>query len=132
MSKKLTRKKLIIKLDNIFSKYIRLRDADKYGYCRCVTCGERLHWKKIQAGHFISRKYYATRWDEENVNAQCVACNVFKSGEQYKYSLYLGNDISLDLSNRSKEIVKFESYKLEEMLGIYKNKIESMDSFEGA
>lgn len=131
MPRKLTRKKLIAKLDTIFSKYIRLRDADQNGYCRCVTCGERYHWKKIQAGHFISRKHYATRWDENNVHAQCVACNVFRAGEQYKYSLYLGNDTSLDLLNKSKQSVKFMDYELEEMCKIYNEKIESFDSFEG-
>ena len=122
MPRKLTRKKLIAKLDTIFSKYIRLRDADQNGYCRCVTCGERYHWKKIQAGHFISRKHYATRWDENNVHAQCVACNVFRAGEQYKYSLYLGNDTSLDLLNKSKQSVKFMDYELEEMCKIYNEK----------
>jgi len=131
MPRKLTRKKLITKLDTIFSKYIRLRDADQNGYCRCVTCGERYHWKKIQAGHFISRKHYATRWDENNVHAQCVACNVFRAGEQYKYSLYLGNDTSLDLLTKSKQSVKFMDFELEEMCKIYNEKIESFDSFEG-
>ena len=131
MPRKLSRKKLIEKLDSIFSKYIRLRDADKEGYCRCVTCGQKYHWKKIQAGHFISRKHYSVRWNEENVHAQCVACNVFRSGEQYKYSLFLGNEISLDLLNKSRKMVKFADYELEDMIKLYKEKIDSLDSFVG-
>lgn len=131
MPKKLSRKKLIVKLDNIFSKYIRLRDADKEGYCRCVTCGQKYHWKKIQAGHFISRKHYATRWNEQNVHAQCVGCNVFKYGEQYKYSLYLGSKISSDLLNKSHESVKYADYELEDMIKFYQKKIDSFDSFVG-
>lgn len=131
MPKKLSRKKLIVKLDNIFSKYIRLRDADKEGYCRCVTCGQKYHWKKIQAGHFISRKHYATRWNEQNVHAQCVGCNVFKYGEQYKYSLYLGSKVSSDLLNKSHESVKYADYELEDMIKFYQKKIDSFDSFVG-
>jgi len=127
MPKKRSRKKLIENLDTVFSQYIRLRDADQEGYCRCVTCGEKHYWKRIQAGHFISRKHYATRWDETNVHAQCVACNVFRAGEQYKYSLFLGADISHELLEKSRELVKYADFELEEMIKNYKNKIKYME-----
>lgn len=122
MPRKPKRKNLIKKLDAVFSKYIRLRDADQDGYCRCATCGEKTHWTKIQAGHFISRKHYATRWDEQNVHAQCVACNVFKYGEQYKYSLYLGENLSKDLYNKSLKSVKFTDIEIMEMIEEYNEK----------
>ena len=122
MPRKPKRKNLIKKLDAVFSKYIRLRDADQEGYCRCATCGEKTHWTKIQAGHFISRKHYATRWDERNVHAQCVACNVFKYGEQYKYSLYLGENLSKELYNKSLGVVKFTDIEIIEMIEEYNEK----------
>ena len=122
MPRKPKRKNLIKKLDVVFSKYIRLRDADQEGYCRCATCGEKTHWTKIQAGHFISRKHYATRWDERNVHAQCVACNVFKYGEQYKYSLYLGENLSKELYNKSLGVVKFTDIEIIEMIEEYNEK----------
>ena len=87
-AKKPTRSKLIKKLDVVFSQYIRLSNADNRGMCTCVTCNKQFHWKNIQAGHFMSRKHYSTRWNENNVKPQCVGCNMFKSGEQYKYSIY--------------------------------------------
>jgi len=124
MPRKPKRKNLIKKLDAVFSKYIRLRDADTEGYCRCSTCGEVHHWTKIQAGHFISRKHYATRWNEENVHAQCVACNVFRYGEQYKFSLYLGDKLSKKLLEKSRLIAKFTDIEIKEMIDDYNDRIK--------
>lgn len=75
--------KLIKKLDLIFSKYIRIRDADKNGICRCVTCSKRFFWKEGDAGHFVHRDRKATRFDTRNCHAQCSYCNRFRSGNQY-------------------------------------------------
>lgn len=124
MPRKPKRKNLIKKLDAVFSKYIRLRDADQEGYCRCSTCGEVHHWTKIQAGHFISRKHYATRWNEDNVHAQCVACNVFRYGEQYKFSLYLGDKLSKELLEESRLTTKFTDIEIIEMIEEYNEKIK--------
>ena len=124
-AKKPTRSKLIKKLDVVFSKYIRLSNADKNGYCTCVTCNRKYHWKNIQAGHFMSRKHYSTRWEENNVKPQCVGCNMFKQGEQYKYSLFLGSEVSNDLYLKSKEVVKFSIYELEQMIEEYTTKLKT-------
>jgi len=124
MPRKPKRKNLIKKLDAVFSKYIRLRDADTEGYCRCSTCGEVHHWTKIQAGHFISRKHYSTRWNEDNVHAQCVACNVFRYGEQYKFSLYLGDKLSKELLEKSRLIAKFTDIEIKEMIDDYNDRIK--------
>lgn len=120
-SKKPTRSKLIKKLDTVFSQYVRLSNSDDKGYCTCVTCGKKAHWKTggIQAGHFISRKHYSTRWDLDNVKPQCVACNVYRSGEQYKYSLYLGEKLSKKLDDKSREITKFTSNEIEDLIELY-------------
>ena len=126
MPKKLSRSKLVKKLDTVFSKYIRISNADKNGYCTCVTCGVVKHWKEIQAGHFMSRKHYSTRWDERNVSSQCLACNMFRQGEQYKYSLFLGKDEAEVLYLKSKETVKFTNYELEEMIKDYSNRLNSI------
>ncbi len=126
MRKKPTRSKLIKKLDLVFSKYIRLSSADKNGMCTCVTCNNKYHWKDIQAGHFMSRKHYSTRWDERNVRSQCVGCNVFKSGEQYKYSLFLGSELANELYLKSKELVKFSSQDIQDMIDKYNTKLKSL------
>ena len=128
-AKKPTRTKLVKKLDVVFSKYIRLSNSDKNGYCTCVTCGNKFYWKEIQAGHFMSRKHYSTRWDENNVKPQCVRCNVYRAGEQYKFSLYLGNNLSEELYIKSKEIRKFTSLELEEMYNDFNERLKDLEIF---
>ena len=125
--KKLSRSKLIKKLDLIFSKYIRISNADKNGYCTCVTCGKKGYWEKdiIDAGHFISRTAFSTRWDERNCKPQCRYCNRFRSGMQYAFSKYLGDNLAEELYNKSKEVTKFTTYDLEEKILIFSRKYES-------
>ena len=125
MSKKPTRKTIITKLDNIFSQYIRLRYS-KNEISECVTCGKQDYWKKLQAGHFVSRKHYATRWDEDNVQVQCSGCNVFRYGEQYLFSKYLGSDLSEELLIKSRKIQKFTDNELLEMIDLYTEKVNNL------
>ena len=88
MAKRPSRKTIIKKLDKVFSQFIRRRFAVNE-IAKCVTCGKQAHWKELQAGHFMSRKHYSTRWDEINVQTQCSGCNVFRYGEQFKFGMYL-------------------------------------------
>jgi len=57
-------------------KLVRLKAADEYGFCQCVTCDKRYHWKEMQGGHFIGRTKIATKVIEENINPQCRHCNL--------------------------------------------------------
>jgi hypothetical protein len=125
MAKKPSRKTIITKLDNIFSQYIRLRYS-KNEISECVTCGKQDHWKKLQAGHFVSRKHYATRWDEDNVQVQCSGCNVFRYGEQYLFSKYLGVDLSEELLMKSRKIQKFSDSELLDMIELYNEKVNNL------
>lgn len=119
--KKLSRSKIVKKLDDVFSKYIRTRYADEFGIVQCVTCNKRDHWKYMQAGHFMSRKNYSTRWDEDNVQVQCKRCNMFNQGMQYEFSLHLGTRLSKKLHTKSKQIVKYSNNDLIEMIKKYKS-----------
>jgi 5-methylcytosine-specific restriction endonuclease McrA len=125
MAKKPSRKTIITKLDSIFSQYIRLRYS-KNEIATCVTCGKQDHWKKMQNGHFISRKHYATRWDEDNCQVQCSGCNVFRYGEQYLFSKYLGADLSEELLMKSRKIQKFSDSELLDMIELYNEKVNNL------
>lgn len=81
----LSRKKIKKLLDEIFSHYIRIKEADEHGNSRCWTCGKSAHYSKQYCGHFASRRWLATRWDERNCRTQCYACNVLRFGEQWKF-----------------------------------------------
>lgn len=123
--KKPSRSHLVKKLDTVFSQYIRRRYATN-DIAECVTCGKRDHWKKMDAGHFMSRKHYSTRWDEDNVQVQCKSCNLYNQGEQYKYSIFLGDQKSEELYMKSKQTVKISNFELEELIEIYQQKLAAL------
>ena len=127
--KKPTRKSLVIKLDTVFSQYIRRKDAiDEIA--TCVTCGKKDHWSKLQNGHWASRRHYSTRWDEQNCNVQCAGCNVFRAGEIYLYTKYLcsqyGENFPEELYIKSQKIVKFADVDLIEMIEYYNDKVNEL------
>jgi len=72
-----------------FSKYIRLRSADKEGNVICVTCGKKLHWKESQASHFIDSRCNSVLFNEKIVHPACYRCNVILHGNKVKYFLYM-------------------------------------------
>ena len=128
-NKKVSRSKLVKKLDTVFSQYIRLKNSvDEKA--TCFTCGKVDHWKKLQNGHFQSRKHYSTRWDEINCQVQCAGCNVFKYGEQYKFSVNLdakyGQGTAERLSIKAQQIIKLSNFEIEDMIKKYKNLVDSM------
>ena len=125
MPRKASRKTLVKKLDTVFSIYIRRRYA-KDNIAECITCGKQDHWKNLQAGHFMSRKHYATRWDEDNVEVQCMGCNVYRYGEQYKFSKYLGETLADALLVKSRQIQKFTDADLIDLIELYTDKVNNL------
>lgn len=120
---KTKRKSLIDKLDKEFSIFIRNRYA-KNGMAECITCGTVKEVKQLQCGHFMSRKHYSTRWDEDNCQVQCYTCNVMRYGEQYKFGLYLNATFNSDKAEslliQSKQTLKLSDFELEDMIEKYK------------
>lgn len=80
---------LIADADAIFSQYIRLKYANKYGEVGCFTCYERRHWTLMQNGHYVKRGHLYLRWDERNCRPQCPPCNELKSGNMAEYTTRL-------------------------------------------
>lgn len=76
--------------DDLFSLLVRFEVADKIGNVACVTCGIRLAWTMVDAGHFQGRDLKPTRFDCFNVNPQCRLCNGGRRrGEQFKHGLWI-------------------------------------------
>lgn len=73
-----------------FSRYIRLRDSDGKGYCKCISCGTRRFWEGdgMQAGHLIPSRSNSILFDEALVYSQCSLCN-YSDGEQARFWLAL-------------------------------------------
>jgi 5-methylcytosine-specific restriction endonuclease McrA len=122
------------KADKYFSLYVRYRDGGfKRGQwlVECITCGVEKPLKQMQLGHFVSRRVNALRYDEENCNAQCTGCNMFKQGEQYLYAkaldLKYGDGKAEELMSR-----RFETHKLSiaELEGIINDSKEQIKFYE--
>ena len=128
-AKKPSRSKIVQKLDTVFSLYVRTKHS-KNGVCTCCTCGRKFEIKKIQAGHFQSRKHYSTRWDELNVHPQCPKCNVFSQGEQYEYAKFLdrtyGDGTAESLVEKARDLVKFSQFELVEMIEHYQHELRKL------
>ena len=127
--------KLKKELDKWFSLYIRLRDSHN-GLVQCFTCGVVKHYKKgMQCGHFQSRRFMATRYDEKNCSAQCVACNMFRAGEQYRFALAIdakyGEGTAEDLQYKARQIQKFARSDYEDKLTYYKEAVKNLKKEKG-
>ena len=130
MPRKVTRKSLIKKLDTIFSIYIRLRDANKDGFCKCISCQKINHWKDVDAGHFIGRRHLITRYDPKNVYAQCRYCNRYLAGNQYLYSVSLkkiDSNLPEKLLRKSRKTIKLSNDELLVLIKKYKKLVEKLE-----
>ena len=128
--------KLKKELDKWFSLYIRLRDATEDGMVQCFTCGKVSHYKTgMQNGHFQSRKHLATRWGLKNCQVQCVGCNMFKAGEQYKFSIALdgkyGEGTSEELELLARQTWKITRVEYEDFVSYYKGAVENLKKEKG-
>jgi len=121
-------------LDPLFSKYIRLKEAKGCGYVRCVSCGDIKPWQEMDAGHYVGREKWATRYDERNVHSQCVPCNRFGEGNKAEYAVYLmaeyGKDILLTLTNLGNTQKQYRLPELKEMAKFCRQEIKKMLAME--
>ena len=119
-----SRKSLIKRLDIVFSLYIRLKNSNENGFCKCISCQKIQHYKEVDAGHFISRRHMSTRYDVNNVFPQCRYCNRYVAGNQWLYSQALEKiekNLPEKLYLKSKQTVKYSNNDLEAMILYYNN-----------
>ena len=96
-------------IDTYFSKYIRLLHSVN-GYCTCCTCGKTKKWDDIDAGHYVSRKYWLSRWDEYNVHPQCRGCNrdlsKYKASTLAEYTGFIIKNYGIEKYNELMNVKK--------------------------
>lgn len=111
---------------DLFSEYTRRTEADENGICKCVTCGRRDHWKKMQAGHFIHGTLFLI---PELVHVQCPVCNGFKAGMAIEYKEYMlliyGQDKLNQLEFLAKRPHVFSIFELQKFRELYKSKLST-------
>ena len=134
------RKKAKLKLDlmtvqdyiklaqQVFNKYIRLRDAGNV----CISCGKKP--LKENAGHFYNaNNHWSVRFDERNVHLQCEHCNTYLSGNLIYYRENLLTKIGIEefenLSAEAMKTRKFTIDELKEIIATYKKKIKELELY---
>lgn len=129
------KQKLIRKLDEIFSKYIRLRDMMSGRVFRCVSCGRVLPIEQADCGHYINRKHMATRFSEVNCNAQCRSCNRFDEGNMSGYRAGLvakrGETMVTLLEAQRNEARKWEVWEMKAAIEHYKREVKRLEAEKG-
>lgn len=108
----------------VFNKFIRERDKDY----TCISCGNELTGK-FDAGHYFNaNNHWNVRFDELNVNGQCVYCNQHLHGNLIEYRKRLIELIGVksveDLEEKARITRKFTREELKEIINIYKNKLK--------
>ncbi len=80
---------LLNSVKSVCHKYIRLRDNG----LPCISCGNPFN-PSHQAGHFYKSELFSSiRFNEYNINGQCVKCNIRKQGNESEYRVNLPNRI---------------------------------------
>lgn len=113
------RQSLINDLDFVFSRYIRIKEANSAGITMCYTCDKKDVWKNMQCGHFIKRGETLLRWDTRNAKCQCPECNVSLYGNMDVYEQRLDQEhpgLPKQLREESREVNKFTREDMKELL----------------
>lgn len=117
-------KALTRELDEVFSEWIRKRDAAPVGLAFCVTCGKSGRWQDMDCGHFQSRRFLATRWEPKNCAAQCRACNRFAEGKHAEFAKAIDKRWGAQTSDKliilAKQPTRPMKFQLKAMIEYYK------------
>ena len=113
MAKKTARQRVVKRLDDVTSQYIRHRDQ------ACVQCSSK---ENLTNGHVFSRRAYNTRWDisaNGNCHTQCWGCNFRHSKDNYDYFKWYVDKFTQkqfeELRFRYRTTQKYTTTELEEL-----------------
>lgn len=103
-----------------FNAYIRERDKP----LGCISCGNPVQ----HAGHFYSAGHHSVhRFDEKNVNGQCLRCNNFLHGNLLKYRdgflKKWGMEAYQFLEDHAHDKVKWDRWTLIHYIEKYRDKV---------
>jgi hypothetical protein len=128
MRKKVSRtvnlNKLKEKAQTVFNTWIRQRDS-KDGYFTCISCFRTLPVDQMNAGHYVPVKGGSfLRYDEHNVNGECIRCNGFDEFHLIGYRKHLimkiGQRNVNRLENTRHTVYKWSEDELNDIIKKYK------------
>lgn len=105
-------------LDSLVREIVKIRD------CCCFTCGRTD--LILEVGHFVPRRYKATRWDLRNCHLQCINCNRMEGGNLGVYANKLG-DVADELwqiarTNQKTDLEAIHSMLVKERRKLYEER----------
>jgi len=128
--------KLKAKVQKVFNKFIRSRDSED-GYFICISCNVRKSISQMNAGHYYpAGQYQSLRYNEHNVNGECIQCNFYGGDHLITYGHNLRKKIGNDAVDQLDLIASVEKnkghHKLDRMtlmvkLSIYKDKLKAIN-----
>jgi len=63
-----------------------LKTTGRKDWGQCFTCPAHKPLTELHAGHFVDGRGNSVLFQEDGVHAQCVQCNIFKSGNKDVYT----------------------------------------------
>ena len=128
MKKERSYKTLKNALDRVFAKFIKQRDSDGVHFV-CISCYAPKPIDQFNAGHYFSRGALNIRWNEKNVNGQCISCNKWKSGNIQGYEKGLikkyGKGVIQELEIIKYQSKKYARFEIEILIKHYKSQISN-------
>jgi len=128
-TKKKRSPRLLVKerVQKLANKYARLRDCGDEGGTFCISCRQWKEYEELDGGHFIPTTSQAIRFDERNINAQCIKCNRFLHGNPRHYAKGMvakyGQAVVEELEAQEHRSKKWTLAELLELEIYYKEKI---------
>lgn len=124
------------KLDIVFSRYVRLRDALKTTGSNdnllCYTCDKLTPYSESQNMHFVSRRHKGLRWTEDNCKWGCAYCNVILKGNYIEYVRRMQKEYGIEFVDQliafSKTPYKVTREELQNKIEYYEHKIMKMQA----
>lgn len=115
--------RLLREAEKVFNAYIRKRDSFE-GRFICISSGEELDVKFMQAGHFYPKTYSSLRFNEDNVHGESTQANCMDINHLEGYKINLINKIGITRYNALNEvknvIKKWDKQELLEIIKKYK------------
>jgi hypothetical protein len=115
----LTKSDYIKILQQLVNRFVRNRDGNY-----CISCDAPINGK-VDAGHLFSvGNYPSVRFDERNINSQCIRCNQYNGGSILEYRENLIKKIGQEQFNELDKLAHqnriFDIEEIKEMIEVYK------------
>ena len=89
--RKRTKTSLAIRATELAQTLARLTETDEDGWGVCCSCGQAVHYRLADGGHFQAkgRHYNGACLDPRNIHLQCKGCNRYRQGNSAGYALFM-------------------------------------------